>query len=67
MIDSPRTITNHLQRFFVALATTLFFSLPLVAQTQTYTLSGTVLDTQQETIVGGECRAIYTAREAGLR
>ena len=53
MMDTPRTITNHLQRFFVALATTLFFSLPLVAQTQTYTLSGTVLDTRQETIVGG--------------
>ena len=53
MIDSPRTITNHLQRFFVVLATTLFFSLSLVAQTQTYTLSGTVLDTRQETIVGG--------------
>ena len=53
MTDNPRTTPNHLQRFFVALATTLFFSLPLVAQTQTYTLSGTVLDTQQETIVGG--------------
>lgn len=53
MIDNPRTTPNHLQRFFVALAATLFFSLPLVAQTQTYTLSGTVLDTRQETIVGG--------------
>ena len=53
MIDTSRTTTNHLQRFFVALATTLFFSLPLVAQTHTYTLSGTVLDSQQETIVGG--------------
>ena len=52
MTDNPRTTPNHLQRFFVALATTLFFSLPLVAQTQTYTLSGTVLDTRQETIVG---------------
>ena len=53
MTDSPRTSTNHLQRFFVALVATLFFGLSLSAQAQTYILSGTVLDTRQASIVGG--------------